>query len=278
MFIDSHAHLTDEKLLRFNSAADIDAIITSSYNANNLKRNVQLSVENNKYYSTIGIHPQYCYEYNDDVEKYICESIQLQNSYSNKAHCCSDLNQLCLTSQNETTISGISKIVGVGEIGLDKNYDADFDIQKEVFIKQLNLAKKFGLPVVCHIRNCFDVFFDIIKGYKNLSFMIHAFSGTKGDCFKVIDLGGYISFACNITYKRHTELRKLTSIIPLDRILIETDSPSMLPASFLRKGYNTPNNVRVVAETIATERKTSIETIARATKKNAVQFFSLGIN
>ena len=245
MFIDSHAHLVDERLTGFVPNNDIDAIVTSSYKASNIEKTLNIAFQNKNCFETLGIHPQFCDEYNVDVEKYII---------SQKSQ---------------------PKFVAMGEIGLDKNYDNDFTTQKRTFTKQLNIAQELQLPVVCHIRGCFDVFFDIIRHYDNLKLMLHAFCGTKLDCFKAIDLGAYISFACNITYKRHDDLRKIAAAMPLEKLLIETDSPSMLPAKFMRKGSNTPNNVYFVAETIANARNTILDEIACATKQNAIDLFKL---
>jgi len=245
MFIDAHAHLVDEKLANFVPNNNLDAIITSSYNVANIEKTLNIAIQNEKYFATLGIHPQFCDEYTVDVEKYII---------SNKSQ---------------------PKFVAIGEIGLDKNYGTDFATQKRTFARQLDLAQELQRPIVCHVRECYDSFFDIVQNYDDLKFMLHAFCGTKTDCFKAIDLGGYISFACNITYKRHDDLRKIATAVPLEKLLIETDSPSMLPAKFMRKGINTPNNVCFVAETIANARKTNIDDIARATKQNAINLFDL---
>ncbi len=245
MFIDAHAHLADERLAEFAPNNGLSAVITSSYNANNIQKTLNIALQNANYFATLGIHPQFCDEYTIDIEKYII---------SQKSQ---------------------PKFVGIGEIGLDKKYDTDFTTQKRTFTKQLELAQELQLPVVCHVRECYDAFFDIMQHYENLKFMLHAFCGTKADCFRAIDLGGYISFACNITYKRHDDLRKIAASVPLEKLLIETDSPSMLPAKFMRKGINTPNNVCFVAETIANARNTNIDEIARATKQNAVDLFKL---
>lgn len=245
MFIDSHAHLVDKNLADFIPNDDLDAIISSSYNASNIEKTLEIALKHEKCYATLGIHPQFCDEYTNEIEKNIIKN-KLRN-----------------------------KFVGIGEIGLDKHYNTDFSTQKNVFQKQLNLAQELQLPVVCHVRDCYGTFFDIMRKHNNLKFMLHAFCGTKADCFKAIELGGYISFACNITYKRHDDLRKIATAIPLEKILIETDSPSMLPAKFMRKGFNTPNNVRFVAETIARARNTSVEEIAQVTKQNAIELFDL---
>lgn len=245
MFIDSHAHLTDEPLRNYSPNKCLDAVIISAYNAKNIEKTLELCKTNAKYFPTVGIHPQFCDDYDNTIKNII--------------------------------LNAKSQLVGIGEIGLDKTYECDYEKQKEIFIKQIELAKNLKLPLIIHARNNYSDIFEIIKSFNYPKFMVHAFNGSKEDCFRALNLGAYISFACNITYKRHVGLRKLSALIPQDRLLIETDSPNALPATFMRNGFNTPNNIYYVAETIAQERKSTLEEIGNLTKENAIKFFNLNL-
>lgn len=245
MLIDSHAHLMEAGLERFEPQGSLDAVVVSAYNAQNIEKTLQLAAGNPKLFATIGIHPQFCKDYNDEIE--------------------------------HVMRSSCAQIVGIGEIGLDNNYSTDFALQKRVFVRQLELAGELGLPVVVHARGCYAEVLDILRDFNGLNFMLHAFNGAQSDCAKALDLGGYISFAGNITYKRHVDLRKTAASVPLSRLLIETDSPNALPSVFMRKGVNTPNNVGYVASAIADARGVSVDEIAGATRQNAIKLFNLDI-
>lgn len=132
----------------------------------------------------------------------------------------------------------------IGEIGIDyyRNYQPR-DIQIKLFESQIYLAEKYNLPVSIHSRNSFDDIYEIVRRYKVKGIM-HCFSGNKEIAKRFLDLGLYISFAGNITYKSAEELRETLKYIPLDRLLLETDSPYLIPSTLKnRQKENIPSNV-----------------------------------
>lgn len=240
MFIDSHAHIFD--ILGEIDLQNIDAVIVPSYNKDNFS--TCLSVRSNtKFFPALGIHPEFASQYDKDIEKQI--------------------------------ISNRDKIVAIGEIGLDSRFD-NGKAQLEAFSKQINLANTLNLPAIIHLvgKESFDIFSGINKAQKGV---LHAFSGDIHDAERAIKLGYHISFAGNLTYKRNVHLRKIAKLIPEDRILIETDSPSMLPSKLPRGQQNTVGNITYIAECLAECRNVSVEKIAQITKQNAINLFNLKV-
>jgi len=166
------------------------------------------------------------------------------------------------------------KIVAVGEIGLDfyRNI-SDAVTQRNVFKKQLQLAHEMNLPVIIHNRNADDDIIQIIRDAKPIRGVAHCFSSDLKIAEVLIDLGLYISFAGNLTYK-NSNLTEVAKEIPLDRLLIETDAPFLSPVPYRGK-ENEPSHVKYVAEKVAECRGVSIEEIEEATQKNTETLFNL---
>ena len=167
-----------------------------------------------------------------------------------------------------------SKIVSVGEIGLDfyRNI-SDADTQRQVFKKQLQLANEMNLPVIIHNRNADDDIIRILRQVSPIRGVAHCFSSDLKIAEVLIELGLYISFAGNITYK-NSNLLKVAKEIPLDRLLIETDAPFLSPVPYRGK-ENEPSRVKFVAKKVAECRGVSIEEIEVATQKNTETLFNL---
>ena len=167
-----------------------------------------------------------------------------------------------------------SKIVAVGEIGLDYYRNiSDADIQRHVFKKQLQLAYEMNLPVIIHNRNANDDIIQIIRNAKPIRGVAHCFSSDLKIAEVLIELGLYISFAGNLTYK-NSNLTEVAKEIRLDRLLIETDAPFLSPVPYRGK-ENEPGHVKYVADKLAECRGVSVEEIAEATQKNTETLFNL---
>ena len=166
------------------------------------------------------------------------------------------------------------KIVAVGEIGLDfyRNI-SDADTQRNVLKKQLQLAYEMNLPVIIHNRNADDDIIQVIKEAKSVRGVAHCFSSDLKIAEVLIELGLYISFAGNITYK-NSNLADVAKKIPLDRLLIETDAPFLSPVPYRGK-ENEPSHVKIVAKKVAECRGVSVEEIEVATQKNTETLFNL---
>ena len=254
MFIDSHSHLDDE---RFNE--DRDILIKSLKDnkvdiAINIGADLETSINSvnlaNKYdniYATIGVHPHSASE------------VTLET-----------LNKFRQMSKNK-------KVVAIGEIGLDYYYDnSPRDLQRKWFKEQVELAKELNLPVVIHSRDATQETFDIIKEAQDgtLRGVLHCFSGSIQMAIEYIKLGFYISIGGPVTFKNARVVREVAESVPLDKLLIETDSPYLTPEPYRGK-RNEPMFVRYVAEKIAEIKKISVEELASHTSRNTKELFEI---
>ena len=175
----------------------------------------------------------------------------------------------------ETRISGNSAARAVGEIGLDYHYDfAPKDVQQEVFRVQLGLARRARLPVVIHTREAEEDTFGILAedSQSLAACVLHCFTGDRVMARRALDAGCYISLAGIVTFPRALELHEVAKMVPLDRLLIETDSPFLAPVPHRGK-RNEPAHVVRVAEAIATLRGVPPGAIADATHANFERVF-----
>ena len=253
-FFDSHAHLDDEKF-----DIDREEVITKIYNSGITKfvscgyslegstKAVELSEKYDFIYSTVGISPNdLSTNWEDDVEK-------VSKFLENKSN----------------------KIVAVGEIGLDYHYDTDKNWQQEAFIKQIEIANKYNLPIVIHTRDAVMDTLDILKQYPvNKKGIFHCCPFNRELIKEGIKLGFYISIAGPITFKNSKNAEEIAKLIPLDKMLIETDSPYLAPEP-VRGTRNDPRNVRYIAKKIADFRNEDVEIIAKATFQNAKEIFGI---
>jgi TatD DNase family protein len=167
----------------------------------------------------------------------------------------------------------LSKTVAIGEIGLDYHYEKESEKQqKELFNLQLELARKNNLPVVIHSREAYQDVIDILKDHCGVTGVIHCFSGEKDFAIKALDLGFYISISGAITFKNAIELQETVKLIPLEKMLIETDSPFLAPAPFRGKP-NEPAFIPYIAQKISELIEKPIEIIAKHTSKNFFELF-----
>ena len=183
------------------------------------------------------------------------------------------------------------KVVAVGEVGLDyyRNLSpgqkavvglpiaqATPERQKYLFSRFIGLSLESRLPLIIHSREAEADTIALLKtaAGANIKGVVHCFSGSRDFCQECLDLGLYISFTCNITYKKSDALRELVKYIPPDRLLLETDCPYLSPEG-LRGKRNEPANVRLLAQFIADLRGCSFEEIAKNTSDNAIKLFKL---
>jgi TatD DNase family protein len=163
---------------------------------------------------------------------------------------------------------------GLGEIGLDYHYDfSPRDLQQQVFREQIRLATARRLPVVIHTREAEDDTFRILADERAVSGVFHCFTGDRDMARRALDLGFHISLAGIVTFPKALELKEVARMVPLDRLLVETDSPFLAPVPH-RGGRNEPAHVVRVAEVIAELRGVSIATIEQATDENFARLFN----
>ncbi len=253
MLIDTHAHIDDEKFAEDRAEViqrAIDSGVTRMINVgSDIKssaRSVKLAADYNEIYAAVGIHPQ--------------EAKTMMKSHD-------DL----LASWAQ-----LPKVVAIGEIGLDYYYEnSEREIQKKVFIRQLDLARQMHLPVSIHDRDAHGDTMDILKKEgKGIIGVIHCFSGSWEMAHDLLRKGWFIGVDGPVTFKNAAKLPEIVQQVPLDRLLVETDSPYLAPVP-KRGKRNEPAYVRHVAEKIAALRNMEFEAFAKATTENARHLFGV---
>tara|TARA_B100000029_G_scaffold462202_1_gene494513 strand:+ start:753 stop:1508 length:756 start_codon:yes stop_codon:yes gene_type:complete len=248
--IDTHCHIyydnfknDFDEVLKRSKQNSISKLICVGVDIESSKKSINLSEKFSQIFATVGYHPH------ESKEAPLNYLLEIKNLLKSK------------------------KVVAIGEIGLDYYYNhSDKKTQNKIFIEQLELAKEIDKPVVIHCRDAED---DIIKGLKKVKNnygVVHCFSGTEEFAKKLFELGFYVSFTGMITFKN--ELPKLIEKIPIEKIMIETDSPYLTPVPNRGK-RNEPAMVKIVAEKIAEIKNISLNEVAKITTKNAEKLFGI---
>ena len=247
--IDTHAHLlmleNMNEIVENMSNDDMDYIVNIGTTVEDSLQGVELAEKFEKVYTTVGIYPEY--SKNTTIE---------------------DLKKIEELAKHE-------KVVAIGEIGLDYHYDYEKESQKELFVKQLEIADRAGVPFCIHCRDAAEDVYNVLKENKHLinhSGLMHCYSEGKEWYKKFLELGLYLSFSGNITFKKAD--RTFLKDVPLDRILVETDSPYLSPEPF-RGRRNQPKMVQYMIEKIAEEVGISSEELRKITTENAKRFYNL---
>lgn len=252
-FFDSHAHYNDEKynldrkeiLNSIVNEEKITRITCAGYNLEKSKYALDLAKEYAFMYATVGISP-------NDVEDFTEENLRKIEE-----------------------IAKHQKVVAIGEIGLDYYWNKENkDIQKELFIKQIEIANKLELPIVIHTREATIDTIQILRENPVHKKGIFHCCPLNQELIKAgLELGFYISFSGNITFK-NAKSHDVVSLVPMDRILIETDSPYLSPEPFRGK-RNDSSKVKLVAQKIAEIKSITLEDVAKITYENANKIFNI---
>ncbi|MFH0917979.1 MAG: TatD family hydrolase [Candidatus Omnitrophota bacterium] len=167
------------------------------------------------------------------------------------------------------------KVVAIGETGLDyyRNLSSQ-ENQKQAFLKQIALAKELKLPLVVHSRLAEAETLQILKAALPLRAVVHCFSGDENFLKECLLLGFFISYTCNITYKKAQGLREMVNLTPLARIMLETDAPYLSPEGFRGK-RNEPAQIKLLAQQVSQIKRVSFGELADQTTQNAKDFFKL---
>lgn len=253
--IDTHAHIDMlvseeqqlDKVLAEMSENFVKKAIIPAVEIETQDKIVELINQQNNLYGMVGLFPSEAQKYNQEIEEY----------FTKIAESC-------------------KKIVAVGEIGLDYYWDKSFaDVQKDVFVKQIKLANFLNLPVVVHDRDAHKDTFDILKEVnKGSKVLFHCFSGSTEYMKEVVKEGWYIAIGGVVTFKNAVKMKEVAKQIPLDKLMLETDSPYLTPVPYRGKP-NKPAYVKYVAEEIAKLRGITYEEVANITTKNAEEFFGI---
>jgi TatD DNase family protein len=252
-FFDSHAHLTDlnayeniDEVIKRANIAKVTKIINICSNKTSLENGIKLNTKYNFIYNASSSSPH-------DVEKDGSSFFRV-------------VEKAALDK----------KIIAIGESGLDYYYEhSKKEIQKDFLIKYLSLAKKYNLPIILHVRDAFlDAFKILDEHYINKKTLLHCFTGNSKEALDAISRGWFISFSGIVTFKNSQNLRDTLKLIPIEKILIETDSPFLAPQS-IRGKKNEPAYVVEVAECIANVKNMTLEDVAKMTFENTVNFFGI---
>jgi TatD DNase family protein len=176
----------------------------------------------------------------------------------------------------EERLSGRAAARAIGEIGLDYHYDyAPRQVQQDVFREQIRLARRHRRPIVIHTREAEDDTFRILdeESAGDAGGVFHCFTGSRAMAARVLDAGFYVSLAGIVTFPKAAELHDVARTVPLDRLLIETDSPFLAPVPH-RGTRNEPARVVHVAEAIAALRGCTAEAVAQTSRENFVRLFN----
>ena len=254
--IDSHCHLDHEPL--FTNLKDvidrskkngIKKILTICTTKDGYKNVLDIINFDSMIYGTFGIHPHESKNYLNINSNFIIDSIKT----------------------NE-------KIIGVGETGLDFFYNfSDKNIQKKSFIKHIHAAIDLNIPIIVHSRDAEKETYEILdyeKKNSGLKVLIHCFTGSETFAKKLINLGCYISVSGIITFNKSTELTKTVSNIPIENLLVETDSPYLSPIPFRGKS-NEPSHIIHTVDKLSQIKNVSKDVVMKYTTNNFKKLFSL---
>lgn len=251
MFTDAHAHLYDgdpNEIVKNAKERLVEHIICASSDVESMQQAVEIANQFDGVYATLGIHPQVAETYDDQVE------LMIRKLAKNK------------------------KVVAIGEIGLDYHYDGpDHELQKQAFLKQLKLANQLRLPIQVHIRDAMEDALQLLEKHaKLLSYggVIHCFSGNLQDAERIMTLGLDFTIGGVCTFKNAKALQEVVKNLPLEHLMLETDSPYLAPEP-VRGTVNESKNVVYVAEKIALLKGVSVEEVAQKTQENVKRVFKI---
>ncbi|MFQ5708517.1 MAG: TatD family hydrolase [bacterium] len=254
MLIDTHAHLyfeqfeeDREQVIQRALQAGVEKIINIAVDLETAEQSIRLAEAHSGLFAAVGIHP-------NDASQLANGTLAALREYSRHP-----------------------KVVAIGEIGLDFYRDrTPRAAQERAFRQQISLARQVGLPIVIHNRQAIGAILDILRteGTEGLRGVFHCFSESAQFAEQVLEMGFHISFTGNLTFKK-SELPAVAQVVPLERLLLETDSPFLSPEP-KRGRRNEPARVLHIARKLAEIKGTDVAEIERITTENAVQLFGLG--
>ena len=258
-FFDSHSHYNDEKfdedreeIIKDTYESGVTKFVCAGYNIESSLFSLELSKKYDFIYSICGISPNDIPQSEEELWKDIAKITEIVKENKSK------------------------KLVAIGEIGLDYYWNKkNKELQKEAFEKQIDLANELELPIVIHSRDASVDIIEMIRNHKvNKAGIFHCCQPNQEMVRQALELGYYISFAGPITFKNSRNAPDVIKMVPLDRILIETDSPYLTPEPNRGK-RNDCRNVKYVAQKIAELKNVPLEKIAKITYDNAKRIFEI---
>lgn len=252
MFIDTHCHLLKddyenvEQVIENAKEKNVKYLIISGCDKKSIQESIEIANKFPNIFLALGYHPS-------EVNK--TTDLDLENLKN-------------IAKYNK-------KVVAIGEIGLDYHWEKETkEGQKELFRKQIDIAKELNLPIVIHSRDAFQDTYDILKE-ANYKGVIHCFSGNLENAKMYLSLGFYLGIGGVLTFK-NTNLKETIKEIPLDKILLETDSPYLAPTPH-RGEKNEPKYIPLIADEISNNLNKNIKEIEEITTLNAIKLFNLNL-
>ncbi|MDV3196387.1 MAG: TatD family hydrolase [Candidatus Phytoplasma stylosanthis] len=251
MLIDTHAHLNFsefeqdlEQVIKKAYKNNVRYFIVPGVNQKTNEKSIELAIKYPFIKASVGIHP--CHFANENpfsIEKYL----------------------------------RYPQVIAVGEIGLDLYHDkSSLSIQKKNLDIQLKLAVKYNLPVILHARESFNELYKILLPYKGkIRGVFHCLTSDLEEAKKALELDFYVGLGGIITYDKYVEAHKIAQKIPLEKIILETDSPFLIPSPFPKKNRNEPKFIKIIAEKIAFLKNVTLKEIEEQTTKNVQKLFNI---
>ena len=261
MLIDSHCHIDGEAfdedrdvVVERAREAGVVAMLnvgTGDPRTDDFRKAVALAEKYDNVFASVGVHPHDARAYDDAAESHLIELVK-----SSK------------------------KVIAWGEIGLDYYYDhSPRDVQRDVFRRQIRTARELDLPIIVHSRDADEDTVEILTeefSGRDGKGIMHCFGGTAAMAAALLEIGFLISFAGNVTFKKAENLRDAARVVPLDKLLVETDCPFLTPEPNRGK-RNEPAYVVHTARFLADLKGVEFETLAAQTTKNFLHFFQISL-
>lgn len=254
VLFDTHCHLNVdafeedvEETIEHAKELGVSKFAVVGFDTETIKNSLELSQAHPEIYSIIGWHPTEAGSYSPEIQESLIQLL------------------------------GQDKVVAMGEMGLDYYWNTSpKEVQEKVFRQQIQIAKDLKLPISIHMRDAIEDTYRILKeeDVSSIGGIMHSYSGDVDYMKRFLDLGMHISLSGVVTFKKAVEVHEVAKVVPLDRLLIETDAPYLAPVPYRGK-RNEPGYVRYVAERVAELREMDFEELANVTMTNAKRLFRL---
>lgn len=253
MYFDTHAHYDDsafdpdrESVLAGLPGQGIDFVVNPGCNLESSRKAVAYAAQFSHLYAAVGVHPSDAADFGPE-----------------------ELDQL-------RTLAQSPKVVAIGEVGLDYYWEdyPSHAVQQQVLSAQFLLAQTLGLPILFHDREAHGDSLSMVRRFPGVRGVFHCYSGSLEDAKTLVNLGWMLSFTGSVTFKNARKAPEVIEWLPLDRIMIETDSPYLAPVPY-RGERNDSRHVPLVAQRIAQLKHLSVEEVAYVTTQNAKDFFRI---
>ena len=249
MIIDTHAHLDmlndPKRAIEEALEAGVEKIIVPGVEPDTFEKVIKLADEYENVYAQVGVHPSEAQKFSDDTAGRMME------------------------------LAAHKKVVAIGEIGLDYYWDKTFvDVQKKVFKTQIEIANALKLPVVVHDREAHGDTFEILEQMGAKKVLLHCFSGSLEFAKRCVEKGWFIALGGVVTFKNAKKVRQVAKEIPLEHIMLETDTPYLTPHPY-RGEENAPKYIVLSAKEIANLKDTALSEVERVTTANEQNFFNV---